>query len=211
MRIRTTGLIVIGVAILAAVVVRSDVIAQAIGSTGSAGSAVVDRGQGPSAAPTSSIVPAGTSATRTVVTAVASTGTLPITRQTIGWITSPAAISLTSPQAGLVTQLVGKEGQEVKNGDLIAKLDDRVAALLHRDGLRHAVEDAGLDHGARLDVGARATTQHLHLRIDEHRQIACDGVPCARLGAEALWRLAIPPAGRGGEAIQLIHIDLVPG
>jgi multidrug efflux system membrane fusion protein len=74
---------------------------------------------------------------------VALTGTLPITRQTIGWITSPAAISLTSPQAGLVTQLVGTEGQEVKKGDLIAKLDDRVAqAAVAKDAAQIQLDQA---------------------------------------------------------------------
>jgi multidrug efflux system membrane fusion protein len=84
---------------------------------------------------------------RTVVTAVAVTGTLPVTRQTVGWIASPALISLTSTQAGDIAQLVGMEGKDVKKGDLIAKLDDRIAlAAVTRDAAQIQLDQATQDH-----------------------------------------------------------------
>jgi multidrug efflux system membrane fusion protein len=64
----------------------------------------------------------------TVKTAIATAGSLHFHRQTVGWLASPASINLTSPlQQGIVAELVAKEGDVLKKGDLVAKLDDRVA------------------------------------------------------------------------------------
>jgi multidrug efflux system membrane fusion protein len=133
MRIRTIGIIIIGAVALGAVLVQKSALAPLAGYVG-LGVTQSDAATGANALTASVAGKTPKAPTRTVVTAVALTGTLPLTRQTVGWITSPASISLTSTQSGTIVQLVGMEGKKVKKADLIAKLDDRIAqAAVNRD------------------------------------------------------------------------------
>jgi multidrug efflux system membrane fusion protein len=130
MRGRQIGLVLIAAVVMAVAYWHVDVFAAVSGpsangavpnATGSSAVAKL-----PSDVPQPSLAGKGPPAL-TVKTAIATAGTLHFHRQTVGWLASPASINLTSPQQGIVAELVAKEGDVLKKGDLVAKLDDRVA------------------------------------------------------------------------------------
>ncbi len=61
----------------------------------------------------------------TVLVAKAETGSMPITRQTIGTIVPIATSVLTTSTSGILAEVLMKDGASVKKGDLIAHLDTR--------------------------------------------------------------------------------------
>jgi membrane fusion protein, multidrug efflux system len=61
----------------------------------------------------------------TVLIAKAESGSLPITRQTIGTIVPVASSILTAASSGILADVLVKDGATVKKGDLIAQLDTR--------------------------------------------------------------------------------------
>ena len=70
----------------------------------------------------------------TVIVAKAQSGSMPITRQTIGTIVPTASSILTSAASGILSDILVKDGATVKKGDLIAQLDDRtILATIARD------------------------------------------------------------------------------
>lgn len=70
----------------------------------------------------------------TVLVAKAQSGSLPITRQTIGTIVPTASSILTSSTSGILAQVLVKDGATVKKGDLIAQLDTRtIRATIAKD------------------------------------------------------------------------------
>jgi multidrug efflux system membrane fusion protein len=97
------------------------------------------------------------------------TGTLPITRQAVGWVVSPASISLASAQSGTVARLVAADGADVKTGDLIIQLDDRAAQLaitrdtaqLQRDQATQAQADLNNSRAQSLFKSGAGTRQAL--------------------------------------------------
>jgi RND family efflux transporter MFP subunit len=64
----------------------------------------------------------------TVRTLAASTGTLPLDVVANGFAEAADNTTIAALQQGLLMSVIAKDGQEVKAGDLIAKLDDRTAA-----------------------------------------------------------------------------------
>lgn len=81
-----------------------------------------------------------------VTVAVAKTGSLPIMRETIGTIVPVASTALTSPISGIVANVLGKDGAEVKAGDLLIQLDDRtIKANIQRDEAQLVKDQATLD------------------------------------------------------------------
>jgi membrane fusion protein, multidrug efflux system len=150
MRIRQLGLVlVVGAAVIAGYW-HAEVLAALSGASapGAAPSASDRSGTGGKSPPNGG--QAGStgrgSAPPSVKTAIAALGSLHNRRQTIGWLASPASVNLTSPQQGIVTELVAKEGTNLRGGDLIARFDDRTAqssvakdrAQLERDQFLHA-------------------------------------------------------------------------
>ncbi len=70
----------------------------------------------------------------TVLVAKAQSGSLPITRQTIGTIVPTASSILTSSTSGILAEVLVKDGATVKKGDLIAQLDTRtIRATIAKD------------------------------------------------------------------------------
>jgi membrane fusion protein, multidrug efflux system len=67
----------------------------------------------------------GGAGTITVLVAKAETGSIPITRQTIGTIVPIAASVLTTSTSGILSEVLMKDGAWVKKGDLIAHLDTK--------------------------------------------------------------------------------------
>ncbi|MDB5541382.1 MAG: family efflux transporter subunit [Devosia sp.] len=144
LRLRTVGVVVVGVAALGLAYVERVPLSQLTGlSWFSASPAAAAAGGAAGAATPAAGRPGAQAPGRTVVTAVAVAGTLPVTRQTVGWILSPASVSLTTTVAGTVSQLVGVQGAEVKKGDLIATLDPRIAqAAVERDKAQILLDQA---------------------------------------------------------------------
>ncbi len=62
-----------------------------------------------------------------VSTAAAVAGALPDRQQTVGWIVAPQTVNLTSQSSGIVAAIPATAGSDVKAGDLIVKLDPRMA------------------------------------------------------------------------------------
>ncbi|MGF9564716.1 efflux RND transporter periplasmic adaptor subunit [Neorhizobium sp. JUb45] len=79
-------------------------------------------------------------------TTVAKSGSLPVTRQTIGSVVAVNSAALASPAAGIVAQVIAHDGAEVKAGDLLVQLDDRtIKANITRDQALLAKDQAALD------------------------------------------------------------------
>src|ERR1700690_421922 len=121
MRSHSVGLMVIAALSLAAAYWHTDVLA-AVSNAGPAGAPTVSRVSSPANrradAPLPNPAAKGPPAL-TVKTGVATAGSLHFHRQTVGWLVSPASINLTSPLQGLVAELVAKEGDVLKKGDLV--------------------------------------------------------------------------------------------
>jgi multidrug efflux system membrane fusion protein len=83
-----------------------------------------------------------------VTTVLAKAGSLPIVRRTIGSIVPLETTALGSPLAGIVSDVIARDGVDVRANDLLVQLDDRTAkanvrkdeALLARD--QATLEDA---------------------------------------------------------------------
>ena len=70
----------------------------------------------------------------TVLVAKAETGSMPITRQTIGTIIPSASSILTAATSGILADVYVKDGATVKKRDLIAQLDTRtIRATINKD------------------------------------------------------------------------------
>lgn len=63
-----------------------------------------------------------------VKTVLAKMGNLPLDATATGWAEAEDTTTISALQAGLIVDIVAKDGQDVKAGELIARLDDRVAA-----------------------------------------------------------------------------------
>lgn len=84
--------------------------------------------------------------TITVTVAVAKSGSLPVTRQTIGTIVPVASTALTSPISGIVAHVLARDGAEVKMGDPLVQIDDRtIRANIQRDQAQLAKDQATLE------------------------------------------------------------------
>ena len=88
-----------------------------------------------------------------VVSATASTADFPIRRYAIGFVSSPAVVSVNARISSQIVSIAVKDGQMVKAGDLLFSLDDRaLKAQLARDQATLAKDQA-------LLVGAAADLQ----------------------------------------------------
>lgn len=80
-----------------------------------------------------------------VKTIAASIGNLPMDATATGWAEAEDTTTLAALQSGLLVDVVAKDGQEVKAGDLIARLDDRIAqATVDKDKANIAADEASL-------------------------------------------------------------------
>ncbi|MCM5557599.1 efflux RND transporter periplasmic adaptor subunit [Pleomorphomonas sp. JP5] len=105
----------------------------------------VDPGDG-QAAPATSGKRRGATPTR-VATVAATAEDMPIERRTIGAIASPANLTVTTETSGLVTDILVADGADVKAGDVLVRLDSRIAeANVEKDRAALARDQATLDH-----------------------------------------------------------------
>ena len=79
----------------------------------------------------------------TVVTAEAVTSDFPIERTSVGFLSSPTVVNINARVSSAVTEIAVKDGQTVKAGDLLFKLDDRsLQAALEKDKASLAKDEA---------------------------------------------------------------------
>ncbi|OLP56979.1 efflux transporter periplasmic adaptor subunit [Rhizobium rhizosphaerae] len=69
----------------------------------------------------------GSTGPAAVLTVAAQTGVLPLDIPATGLATADQTTTLAAREQGIVTEILASDGQTVKAGDLIAKLDDRLA------------------------------------------------------------------------------------
>ncbi|HBT67490.1 MAG TPA: efflux RND transporter periplasmic adaptor subunit [Agrobacterium sp.] len=82
----------------------------------------------------------------TVSTVAAGKATLPMDAAATGWAVAADITNIAPLQAGLVTEISAKDGQHIKAGDLILKMDDRIArAAVDKDKANIAADQATLD------------------------------------------------------------------
>ncbi|MBS1166269.1 MAG: hypothetical protein H6R00_2294 [Proteobacteria bacterium] len=82
-----------------------------------------------------------------VATVSASAEDMPIERRTIGSIASPANLTVSTETSGLVTEILVKDGADVKAGDVLVRLDSRIAeATVEKDQAALTRDQATLDH-----------------------------------------------------------------
>lgn len=82
-----------------------------------------------------------------VSTVAASAEDMPIERRTIGTITSPANLTVSTETSGLLTEILVKDGADVKAGDVLVRLDSRIAeATVEKDQAALARDQATLEN-----------------------------------------------------------------
>lgn len=118
-----------------------------------------------------------------VTVSTATSGSLPIVRQTIGSIVPLASTALGSPIAGIVAEVLVKDGATVAAGDLLVQFDDRtIKANIRRDQSLLAKDQATLDD-------ANVTLQRVEKLntsgIDTQQQYG-DAVSAAKQAAAAI-------------------------
>jgi len=116
-----------------------------------------------------------------VVTAVATTADFPIRRYAIGFVSSPAVVTVSARISSQVVAVHVKDGQMVKAGDLLFSLDDRaLKAQLAKD-------QAALEKDQAMVVSAQADLKRAQSLLANHAgtQQAYDQADAAAKAASA--------------------------
>jgi multidrug efflux system membrane fusion protein len=101
---------------------------------------------GGAAAPTSRASGAGHSPAISVVSAVATSEDVPVTQQSVGWAEPIASVAVKTRMDGMIVDQAVSDGQMVKKGDLLFKLDDAaLQASIAKDQGTIAKDQANLD------------------------------------------------------------------
>ncbi|ANT52462.1 efflux RND transporter periplasmic adaptor subunit [Mesorhizobium amorphae] len=96
--------------------------------------------------------PAAGARSASIVSATASTADFPIRRYAIGFVSSPAVVSINARVSSQIVAIAVKDGQMVKAGDLLLSLDDRaLKAQLAKDQAT-LVKDQALLASAAADL-----------------------------------------------------------
>ncbi|MGX9572101.1 efflux RND transporter periplasmic adaptor subunit [Mesorhizobium sp. f-mel] len=156
-----------------------------------------------------------------VVAATASTADFPIRRYAIGFVSSPAVVSVNARISSQITSIVVKDGQMVRAGDLLFSLDDRSLkaqqardqATLAKDEALLASATADLERAKNL-VARQAGTQQTYDQAIAAQKSAAATVDAdkASLDADAVQlgfaTITAPISGRLG-AVNVAIGDLV--
>ncbi|MCF6112741.1 efflux RND transporter periplasmic adaptor subunit [Mesorhizobium muleiense] len=156
-----------------------------------------------------------------VVAATASTADFPIRRYAIGFVSSPAVVSVNARISSQITSIAVKDGQMVKAGDLLFSLDDRaLKAQLARDQATLAKDQALLASAtadlerAKALVARQAGTQQTYDQAIAAQKSAAATVDADRATIDAdevqlsFATITAPISGRLG-AISVAIGDLV--
>lgn len=89
---------------------------------------------------------------QSVSVAAATIGAIPITRSSLGTVTSLATVTIKSQLSGYLMSLPFQEGQIVKRGDLLAQVDPRPYQALLKQYQGQLAKDQALLDNAQLDL-----------------------------------------------------------
>jgi multidrug efflux system membrane fusion protein len=104
-----------------------------------------------------------------VVTAVAETGDIPIGKESVGWAEPMAAVAVRPQISGVIVEQPAVEGQTVKPGDVLFKLDDRaIQATIAKDEANIAKDQSTLDQ-AKADLERDRTLLASKLAITQQQ------------------------------------------
>ncbi|RWP59682.1 efflux RND transporter periplasmic adaptor subunit [Mesorhizobium sp.] len=173
------------------------------------------------AAPDKPAAAANAARATAVVAATASTADFPIRRYAIGFVSSPAVVSVNARISSQITSIAVKDGQMVKAGDLLFSLDDRaLKAQLARDQATLAKDQALLASAtadlerAKALVARQAGTQQTYDQAIAAQKSAAATVDADRATIEAdeiqlgFATITAPISGRLG-AVSVAIGDLV--
>lgn len=93
-----------------------------------------------------------------VGTATISTGNVDVTLDALGTVTSLATVTVRTQVTGQLVQIAFKEGQDVKKGDLLAKIDSRSFEASLGQAVGQLARDQALLDNAKLDLTRAETT-----------------------------------------------------
>jgi multidrug efflux system membrane fusion protein len=177
----------------------------------------------PAAAPSGGSQRQGGNAGRSasILSAVASTADFPIRRYAIGFVSSPAVVSINARVSSQIVSIHVKDGQMVKAGDVLFSLDDRALkaqlakdqAALARDLALLAAAQSDLDRAKSL-VAKQAGTQQTYEQAAAAQKAAAATVDADKATIDAdnvqlgFATIKAPIAGRLG-AVNVAVGDLV--
>ncbi len=114
---------------------------------GGADAAAAPTGGNAAAAPRAGGGRRGAGGPTRVATVAATAEDMPVLRRTLGTVASPASLTVTSETQGIVTEILVSDGASVKKGDLLLRLDNRIAAAtVEKDKAALARDLATLTH-----------------------------------------------------------------
>ncbi|MEK0085651.1 efflux RND transporter periplasmic adaptor subunit [Benzoatithermus flavus] len=104
-----------------------------------------------------------------VVSAVATRQDVPVTRRSVGWVEPVATVMVRARVEGEVVEQLVRDGQIVKKGDLLFRIDDReIRAAIAKDEAALARDQATL---ARAQADARRARDLLEKRVAAPQQV----------------------------------------
>ncbi|WP_321857356.1 MdtA/MuxA family multidrug efflux RND transporter periplasmic adaptor subunit [Paraburkholderia tropica] len=113
---------------------------------------VYDRGGAGNSSPSGDAGAAGGQQPQTTSVAVAAAGDVPVLLSSIGTVTSLATVTVKSQISGYLQSIDFHEGQRVRKGDLLARVDPRSYEVLLKQYKGQVVKDKALLDNARLDL-----------------------------------------------------------
>ena len=138
----------------------------------------------------------------TVSTIAVAKATLPMDATATGWAVAADITNIAPLQAGLVTEISAKDGQHIKAGDLILKLDDRIArAAVDKDKANIAADQATLEQ----TEAAFQRATNLVKQSAESQQVL-DQARAARDGASA--KIDADKAALASDQVTLEHMEI---
>lgn len=138
----------------------------------------------------------------TVKTIEASMAVLPLDVTATGWATASDATTIAALVPGLVTSIAAQDGQNVKAGDLIARLDDRTTlATLNKDKANIVADQASL-----AETDAALQRAEALVKQNAQSQQTYEQAKAARDSAAA--RVDADKATLAADAVTLEHTEV---
>ncbi|MDS7595608.1 efflux RND transporter periplasmic adaptor subunit [Agrobacterium tumefaciens] len=137
-----------------------------------------------------------------VSTIAASKATLPMDATATGWAVAADTTNIAPIVTGLVTQIAARDGQHIKAGDLILKMDDRIAiAAVEKDKANIAADQATLEQAE----AALQRADNLVKQSAESQQVL-DQARAARESANA--KIDADQATLAADQVSLEHMEI---
>ncbi len=137
-----------------------------------------------------------------VEVATATAGSLVIERRTIGTVVPVETTNLAIPVAGMVAEVLARDGAVVKAGDLILRFDDRIVrAAIEKDKAQLAKDQAGLDQA----IAAQARVLDLVTKGVSTKQAGDDAQTAMR---QAQAAIAVDQAQLSADEVALTYTEI---